>query len=88
MNQRHLCNQGSHHEKFRQFRYTKEAITYNHQINAFYCQEDTGKSLKNTLHILRYMPKGTSQAKGTLNSEKIKPVALAVIKLCLTEGIN
>jgi len=27
------------------------------------------------------MPKGTSQAKAMLNSEKIKPVALAVIEL-------
>jgi len=27
------------------------------------------------------MPKGTSRAKATLNSEKTKPVALAVIKL-------
>ena len=27
------------------------------------------------------MPKGTSRAEATLNSEKIKPVALAVIKL-------
>jgi len=32
------------------------------------------------------MPKGTSQAEATLNSEKIKPVALAIIKLCLTVG--
>jgi len=34
------------------------------------------------------MPKGTSRAEATLNSEKIKPVALAVIELCLTEGIR
>ena len=34
------------------------------------------------------MPKGTSQAEAMSNSEKIKPVALAVIKLCLTEGIS
>jgi len=34
------------------------------------------------------MPKGTSRAEATLNSEKIKPVAIAVIKLCLTEGIS
>jgi len=34
------------------------------------------------------MPKGTSQAEVTSNSEKIKPVALAVIELCLTEGIR
>ena len=34
------------------------------------------------------MPKGTSRAEATLNSEKIKPVAIAVIELRLTEGIS
>jgi len=34
------------------------------------------------------MLKGTSQAEATPNSEKIKPVALAVIKLCWSEGIR
>jgi len=34
------------------------------------------------------MPKGTSQAEAMPNSEKIKPIALAIIKLCLTEGIS
>ena len=32
------------------------------------------------------MPKGTSWAEATLNSEKIKPIALAVIELGLPEG--
>ena len=34
------------------------------------------------------MPKGTCQAKATSNSEKIKPVALAVIELRLSEDIS
>jgi len=34
------------------------------------------------------VPKGTSRAEAMSNSEKIKPVALAVIELCLTEGIS
>ena len=34
------------------------------------------------------MPKGTSRAEAMLNSEKIKPVALVVIKLRLSEGIS
>ena len=34
------------------------------------------------------MPKGISQAEAMSNSEKIKPVALAVIKLHLSEGIS
>ena len=34
------------------------------------------------------MPKGTSRAEATLNREKIKPVAIAVIELRLTEVIS
>jgi len=34
------------------------------------------------------MAKGTSQAEVTLNSEKIKPVALAIVKLRESEGIS
>jgi len=34
------------------------------------------------------MPKGTSQAKAILNSEKTKCVALAIVKLCQSEGIK
>ena len=38
-------------------------------------KEDTGKSMKNALYVLRHN-KSTSQAKVTSNSGKIKPVAL------------
>ena len=34
------------------------------------------------------IPKGTSRAEATSDSEKIKPVALAIIELCLPEGIS
>ena len=34
------------------------------------------------------MPKGTSRDEATSNSEKIKPIALAVIELRLPEGIR
>jgi len=34
------------------------------------------------------MAKGTSWAKATSNSEKIKPVALAIIELRESEGIS
>jgi len=37
-------------------------------------------------YIYNGMAKGTSQAEATLNSEKIKPVALAIVELRLTEG--
>ena len=50
-------------------------------------KEDTGKSMKNELCVLRYA-KSTCRAEGTSNSEKIKPVALVIIKLCLSEGIS
>ena len=50
-------------------------------------KEDTGKSMKNALYILRYV-KGTCRAEATSNSEKINPVALVVIELCLSEGIS
>ena len=33
-------------------------------------------------------PKGTCRAEVTSNSEKIKPVALAIIELRLSEGIS
>ena len=34
------------------------------------------------------MPKDISRDEAMLNSKKIKPIALAVIKLCLSEGIR
>jgi len=34
------------------------------------------------------MAKGTSQVEATLNIEKIKPVALVIVELCWSEGIN
>jgi len=34
------------------------------------------------------MAKGTSRAKATSNSEKIKPVALAIVELHESEGIR
>jgi len=34
------------------------------------------------------MAKGTSWAEVTLNSEKINPVALAIVELCESEGIG
>jgi len=43
--------------------------------------------VKNALHVLRYT-KSTSRDEVTLNSEKIKPVALAVIELRWSEDIR
>jgi len=72
------------------FRYTKEAITCNHQSMLFTVNKDEWNTKENTgkpWRVLQYA-KGTSQAEVALNSEKIKPVALAIIELCLTEGIS
>jgi len=44
--------------------------------------------MKNTLHVQRYGKKGTSRAEATLNSEKIKPVALAIVELRESERIR
>ena len=50
-------------------------------------KEDTGKSMR--MHCTYCgMPKGTCWAEVMSKSEKIKPVALAVIKLRLSEGIS
>ena len=50
-------------------------------------KEDTDKSMKNALYVCG-MPKGTFRDEATSNSEKIKPAAIAVIELCLSEGIS
>ena len=47
-------------------------------------KEDTGKSMKNVLYVLRY---AKSMLLGS-NSEKTKPVALANIELHFSEGIS
>ena len=44
--------------------------------------------MKNALYMYCGMPKSTSRVEAMLNSEKIKPVALAIIELRLSEGIG
>jgi len=58
------------------FRYATEAFMCNHQFTLFAvskdkwnAKEDTGKSLKNALHILQYA-KGTSRAEVTSKTVK------------------
>jgi len=43
------------------------------------------KSIKNALYGVA---KGTSRAEATLNSERMKPVALTIVKLRESEGIS
>ena len=62
------------------FRYkaTTKLMLFTVSKDEWNAKEDTGKSLKNALDVLRYV-KNTSQAEATLNSEKVQPIALAII---------
>jgi len=50
----------------------------------WYTKEGCGKSMKNALHVQWYGKRHLS----ALNSEKIKPVALAIVELRESEGIR
>ena len=50
-------------------------------------KEDTGKSMRHALYVLWYA-KRHLLAEATLNSEKIKPVVLAAIKLRFSERVS
>jgi len=50
-------------------------------------KENPVKSMKSALYYSG-MVKGTSWAGATLNSKKIKPVALAIVELCESESIR
>jgi len=50
-------------------------------------KESTVKSMNNALHVEWY-GKGTSQAEATSDSEKIKPVTLAIVVLHESEDIR
>ena len=92
--EKHPCYQNSHYEKHRRFPLRREAITCYRHIDTLLSAKINGRQRKTLVSQLRMhctycgMPKGTCQAETTSNSEKIKPVALAVIELCLSEGIS
>ena len=46
-----------------------------------------GRTMMQALELLQ-LAKGTSPDEATLNSEEIKAVAIAIIELCLSEGIS
>ena len=50
-------------------------------------KEDTGKSLEYALYVLQYA-KRHLLGWSNVEQQKIKLVALAIIKLCLIEGIS
>jgi len=48
-------------------------------------KEGHGNSMKNALHVQRY---GKRHLKRLGSSKQIKPVALAIVELCKSEGIR
>ena len=93
--EKHLCIKSSHYEKYGRFlvtqrnpsRTTTKLTLFTVSKDEGDTKEDTGKSIKNDCTSCS-VPKGTSRDEAISNIEKIKPVALAVIELCLSEGIN
>jgi len=83
-----IYNQSSHYENYRWFPLQMEAIMCLPEIDTFIVRKDEwdtkegiGKSMKNAWYIQWGMAKGTSWAEATPNNEKIKPVAVAIVKL-------
>jgi len=89
MFEKHLCRKVATMKNTDDFSlHTKEAIMCNHQIKRFSLSAKMNGTQRRTLvsHWRMHctycgVPKGTSQAEATSNSEKIKPIALAVIEL-------
>ena len=57
--EKHVCNQNSHYEKYRRFPLRREGATAKLTLFAvskdeWGTKEDTGKSMKNALYVLRY----------------------------------
>jgi len=66
------------------FCYAKEACHVYHQISAFHRQQNEKRTLVSPWRMHAVCQKAPPR----LNSDKIKPVALAVIELHLSEGIS
>ena len=84
--EKHLCNQSSHYEKYyyewKPSHTTAKLTPFAVSKDEWDTKEDTGKSMKNALYVVTTycgMPKGTCPAEATSHSEKIKPVALAML---------
>ena len=92
--EKHLCNHSSHYENMDDFHYERKPSHATSKLTPFAgsqdewdTKEDTGKSMKNTMYILRYA-KRISRANALSNSKKITPVVLTIIELCLSEDIS
>jgi len=69
---------GSHHLP------TTKSTLFVTNKDEWYTKEGRGKSMKNALYVQRY---GKRHLSGW-NSKKVKPVALAIVELCKSEGIR
>ena len=85
MFEKHLCNQGSHYGKYRWFPLLKGSCHVQPPNQCFSLSAKMNGTQRRTLvNLWRMlctngsMPKGTSSAEVTSNSEKIQPIALAV----------
>ena len=93
--EKHLCNQSSHYEKYGWFPFRREAyhvLPLNRHFSLSAKMNGTQRRTLVSPWRMHFMycsiPKGTSQDEAMLNSEKIKPVAVVIIELHLSEGIS
>jgi len=73
------------------FRYKWKPSCADHKIDAIVMSQDEWDTKKGPwrMHCMYSgMAKGTSRTEAMLSSKKIKPVALAIVELCKSEGIS
>jgi len=88
VSEKHLCIKSSHYEKYGRFlvtqrkpsRATTKLTLFTVSKDEWNTKQDTGKSLKNVLHILRYAKRHLS-GWSDVEQWKIKPIVLAIIEL-------
>jgi len=86
--EKHLCNKSSHYEKYRRFLVTQrkpshittKLMLFSVSKDEWNTKEDTGKSLKNALHVLQDTKRHLLGC-NDVEQWKIKPVAFAIIEL-------
>ena len=86
---KHLCNQNSRYENTDDFHYEGKPSRVTAKLTLLLSAKMNGTQRRTHEECIvrtTVYQKGTSRTEVTSNSEKIKPVALAVIKLCLSEA--
>jgi len=86
---KNFCNQSSHYENYGWFNGSHHVSTTKSTLFMVNKDEWYTKEGPWRMHCMYSgMAKGTSWAEATLNSEKIRPVGLAIVELCESEGIR